>query len=221
MNILLRLLMLGMILSVVGVASAANNDPETKLVAMIFDDGPSPENNTKMLEVLARAKARVSFALVGQNVNKHPDLTRAIDVAGHEIVNHSFTHPHFKELDDAAIEKEIRQTQEAIKTACGKTPKWFWAPYGDWDSRIEAAVRKGGLEHFPRGGIRFVSSDDWNQEVSASEIRKRATTGLGSRSVIICHEWRKETLDELPAILAELKRQGFTFVSFSEITARK
>jgi peptidoglycan/xylan/chitin deacetylase (PgdA/CDA1 family) len=190
---------------------------EPRYVAMIFDDGPVAEQTDAMLKVLADHKVRVSFAYVGRNVVRYPELAKRAAAAGHELINHSYTHPHLTQLDDAAVKKEIADTQDAIASAVGHKPAWFWAPYGDWNSRVESAVRAAGLEHFPAQRFTVISTDDWNREVPAAEIRRRATAGLGAKTVIICHEWREETLAELPAILAEYKRQGVELVTFSDL----
>lgn len=200
------------------VGSAAEKSPRRQ-VALIFDDGPVVAQTQKFVALLAQENVRVSFAYVGRNVVAHPELARAAAAAGHELINHSYTHPHFKELDDKTIEQEVRDTQAAIEKATGKTPRWFWAPFGDWDDRIAAAVRAAGLEHYPAPRFHVISTDDWNRAIPGAKIRERATSSDAEKTVIICHEWREETLAELPAILAELRRQGCEFVTFSELAA--
>lgn len=197
----------------------AADKPVRLRVALVFDDGPVVEQNTQFLALLAREKVRVTFSHVGRNVVAHPELSRAVAEAGHEIINHSYTHPHFKELDDATIQREVRETQEAIRGATGRAPRWFWTPFGDWDDRIAAAVRAAGLEHYPVQKFHFIDTKDWDTVTDAATLRKRATTDIKDGTVILCHEWPKQTLAELPAILEELKRQGVTFVTFSELAA--
>jgi peptidoglycan/xylan/chitin deacetylase (PgdA/CDA1 family) len=197
---------------------AADAAPRRR-VAMVFDDGPVAALSAKYQALLAQEKVRVTFANVGRNVAANPELTRAASAGGHEIINHSFTHPHFKELTDAAITREVSDTSAAIKSATGKAPAWYWAPFGDWDDRIAAAVRNAGLEHYPIDRMHMVSTEDWNRETSAATILQRGTTDITDRNVILCHEWREDTLAQLPAILAELKRQGCEFITFSELAA--
>ncbi len=197
----------------------AADQPARKRVAIIIDDGPDQAQSARYHELFAREGVRVSFAHVGHNVNAHPALTRAAAEAGHEIINHSYTHPHFKELNDAAIRKEVADTQVAVAKAIGHTPRWFWSPFGDWDGRIAAAVRAEGLEHFPASRFHFLDTRDWDQATTPEQIRARATTGVRDRSIILCHEWPEKTLAEMPAIIAELKRQGVEFVTFSELAA--
>ncbi|HYP16675.1 MAG TPA: polysaccharide deacetylase family protein [Opitutus sp.] len=199
--------------------SASSSRPAPMRVALMIDDGPDAAQAGEMHALFARENIRVTFAHVGQNIRKHPHLSRAAAAAGHELVNHSYTHPHFLQLDDAAIHREVAETSAAIKEASGQAPRWFWAPYGDWDQRIEAAVRGAGLEHVPWGGFRFISTEDWNRETDAATIRRRATSGVQDKTLILFHEWREETLAELPAIIAELKRQGCVFITVSELVA--
>lgn len=202
-------------------ATAMHAAPESspKRVALVFDDGPVPEHATRFLEVFAREQVKVTFSHEGRYVAARPDLARAVAEAGHEIANHSYTHPHFKDLAADAIAKELRDTQAALREATGREPVWVWTPFLEWNDTIAAAVAAAGLRHFPLSQVKLVSSDDWNTATDAAGILKNATTGIEDRTVILCHEFRAETLAQLPSILAELKKQGCTFLTFSELAA--
>lgn len=197
-------------------ASAA---PAAKRVALVFDDGPVPEQCLKFLELFRSEGIHATFSHEGRFVAARPDLARTVAEAGHEIINHSYTHPHLKDLDAAAIAREVTETQAAIKEATGQEPRWFWAPFLEWNDHMAAAIAPTGVKHFPLSQVRLVSSDDWNQATDATGILEKATTGIEDRTIILCHEWRAETLAQLPAILAELRRQGCTFVTFSELAS--
>lgn len=187
-------------------------------VAFVFDDGPVPAQTEKMLAVLAEAHVHVTFSYIGKNVIEHPELARAAAKAGHDIANHSYTHPHLKTLSDDAVRKEIRDASAAIEQTIGRAPIWFWAPFLEVDDRITAQIAAAGLTHFPYQNFHFISTDDWNVAVTnAAMIHQRATTDIRDKTVILCHEWRPETLAELPAIIRELKAQGATFLTFTEM----
>lgn len=188
-------------------------------VALIFDDGPFAGSAENFLALLAKEQVHVTFSHEGQNVAAHPELARAVAAAGHEIFNHSYTHPHFATLDDATIRREIADTQATILAATGRAPRWFWLPFGDWDNRIAAAVRAAGMEPFPTPLYHGISTEDWRDEITAATIYQRATTGIVDKTMIYCHEWPEKTLATLPAIIAELKRQGCVFVTASELAA--
>ncbi len=200
---------------------AAADQPARKRVALVIDDGPVPEHNTQFLALLAQEKIHVTFSHVGRNVAAHPEMSRAVLEAGHEIANHSYTHPHIKDLDDATVQREVRDTQEVIRQATGQAPKWFWAPFLEQDERLVAVVRAAGLEYFPREKFHFISTDDWNSTTDAATVRLRATTAIQDGTVILLHEWPEKTLAELPGIITELKRQGVEFVTFSELAEGK
>ena len=196
---------------------AAGQSTTHPRVALVFDDGPLPGQAEGFLAILAREQVRATFSHVGQNVVAHPELAKAVYTAGHEINNHTYTHPHFLTLSDAAIRQEVRDTQAAILAATGQSPRWFWGAYSDWDARIASAVNSAGMTPFPSNRFNYVSSEDWRPETPADDILRNATTNIRDRTLILCHEWRTETLAKLPAIIAELKRQGCVFVTFSEL----
>lgn len=196
----------------------AADAPARKRVAIIMDDGPFPAHNAGFLELFAREQIHITFAQVGKNVLAHPELTKNIAAGGHEVVNHSFSHPHLKTLSDAEVEKEIAETQAAIKQATGKTPVWFWAPFLEHDARVDAAVKRAsGLEHFPFPKYHFIGSLDWDAGTSAETFRKLTTTGIVDGTVILTHEWPKVTYENLAWVIAELKKQNVEFVTFSEL----
>ena len=206
------------ILALAGFTTASAADKTAALrVAVVFDDGPIPENADRLLRILSDQRVRATFSYVGKNAEAHPALAKKAQDAGHEIVNHSYAHLHPKDLNDAEIENEIVGGQKALRQVAKPAPRWYWAPFGEQDERMPALLRKAGIAPYvPRN---FVSSDDWNRQTGADEIRTRATTGITDDTVILFHEWRNETMEQLPAILAELIRQKCTFLTFSELQA--
>src|SRR5688572_24142258 len=146
-------------------------------VALLFTDGPSLEQTARCLAVLEREKVHATFASVGRRIDAHPELTRATHAAGHEVVNHSYTRAHFRDLSIDAIEREVRMTSEKIEEVTGHPPRWFWVPFSEWDDRIAAAVNVTDLDHFPLDRHYIVPTDDWNPSLDAAAIRRRATLG--------------------------------------------
>ncbi len=197
------------------VAAQAADAPARNRLALVIDDGPDPKQNAAMLALLAKEHVRVTFSHVGKNVVAHPELAKA--AAGHEIINHTFTHPHLKTLTDAEIEKEVADTQAAIKQAIGHAPVWFWSPFLEHDARVDAAVRgAAGIEHFPFNKYHFIGSLDWEASTTAEKYFQLSTTGIVDGTVILRHEWPKVTLDNVQRVIQELKRQGVEFLTFSE-----
>ena len=187
-------------------------------VSLVFDDGPVPVQTEKILALLAREHVHVNFSYIGQKVDANPELAKHALAAGHELNNHSYTHPHLLKLDDAGAFAEISKCTEAIRRATGHPPAWFWAPFLEMDSRVDALVRRDGLVVYPYQKFHFISTNDWDEaHTSAVAIYESATTGIADKTVILFHEWRPETYDQLPAILAELRKQGCVFLTFTEL----
>lgn len=185
-------------------------------VALIFDDGPTPDQAPKFLTLFAAEHVHVTFGSEAQYIAIHPDTAKAVIAGGHEIANHSYTHVHPKGLDDATLEHEIVGAQKTIaEIVGGGAPVWYWPPFLESDDRVRTMAAKANLKvYVPK---HLVVSGDYDLKVSADELRKRATTGVVDGTVILFHEWRKETIEQMPAILAELRRQGCEFMTFSQL----
>ena len=193
----------------------SSREPTAKRVALVFDDGPVPEQADKLLKLFEAEGIHVTFAQVASVMREHPETSRRTAAAGHEIVNHSHDHRHSSELSLDELRHEIGGAQTAITNILGKAPRWYWPPYLELNDRVRAEARAAGATLYSYHNL--VSSEDWNREVSAAEIRRRATTGVTDGSVILFHEWREETYQELPAIIADLRRQNCVFLTFSEL----
>lgn len=212
-------LVLALILAVTSLSQACASAGDSNLVhiALVFDDGPYPDQGQKLLALFAREKIHVTFSLVATNVETHPAAAKAVIAGGHEIANHSYSHRHPKDCDDATLDHEIVRAQKIITTTTGFTPKWYWPPFLETDDRVRATATKAGLEVYSLKQV--VVSEDYNRAVSAEEIKRKATTNVKDGSVILFHEWREETYEQMPAILAELRQQGCRFLTFSELAA--
>jgi len=186
-------------------------------VAIIFDDGPIPGVTDQLVALLGREKVTATLGTVAQKAVEHPELTRAAAKAGIEIANHSYSHEHPKPLSDAKLEEQVVGAQRHFTETVGVKPVWYWPPFIELEPRIYTYAQKAGITVYPFR--KLVASMDYMNTVSAEEIRRHATTGIEDGTVILFHEWRKESIEQLPAILADLRRQGCVFMTFSELAA--
>ena len=193
------------------------DDSKLVHVGLMFDDGPFPEHAPKLVALFAREGVHVTFGSVATNVELHPATAKAVLAAGHEIANHSHSHRHPKDLDDAALEHEIVGAQKVIVATTGYAPKWYWPPYLETDERHRATAAKAQIEVYSPKHL--VVSEDYDRTVSAEEIQRKTTSNVADGSVILFHEWREETFERMPAIIAELRRQRCVFLTFSELAA--
>lgn len=188
-----------------------------KHVALIFDDGPTPVLNAQYLEFFKQTKITVTFAEIAQNVVDHTEVAQATVAAGHEIVNHSYNHQHPADLSDDALEEEIGGAQQVFIKKLNYTPNWYWPPFLEVDDRVIAQTITANVPVYQRHHL--VVSQDYDTSVSAEEIYSLATTGVQDGSIILFHEWREDTLKQLPKIIDNLKKQGCVFMTLSELDA--
>jgi len=184
-------------------------------VALVFDDGPVPNHAAEYIKLFAQEGVHATFSLVAANLEEHPQEGLNYLAAGHEVNNHSYQHLHPGELDSEALEHEIGAAQELFTRILDSAPRFYWPPFLEVNQDVKDKVTEHGMELMPMNHL--VGTDDWNQEVSAEAIYQKAITGVVDGSVILFHETRKETLEQMPAILDELKRQGCVFMTFSEL----
>jgi peptidoglycan/xylan/chitin deacetylase (PgdA/CDA1 family) len=203
------------VLALFAIVSAGATETNVLHIAMIFDDGPLPDHAEKFLKLFDREDVHVTFGSEARNVALHPATAKALIAAGHEIANHSYTHQHPKDLDDATLDHEIGGAQQVIIETTGFTPKWFWPPFLESDDRHRAAAAKAGIQVYVPHHL--VVPNDHDRSVSAEELKRKGTSDIKDGTVILFHEWRDETFEQMPAIIAELRRQGCVFLTFSQL----
>lgn len=101
-------------------------------ISLTFDDGPNPNTSRIVLEELKKRDIKATFFLIGKNVDSYPDFAKRILDEGHEVANHSYTHPALGKLSDERVIEELTRCQESIIKATGFQPVWFRPPYGSF-----------------------------------------------------------------------------------------
>jgi peptidoglycan/xylan/chitin deacetylase (PgdA/CDA1 family) len=184
-------------------------------IAMTFDDGPSPATTPLLLDILKQRNIKATFFMIGQNAQANPTIVKRILAEGHEIGNHSWTHPQLSKLSDERVTEEINKTQEAIKSACGYAPVILRPPYGAITARQKEWIEKQfGLSVI----IWSVDPFDWKRP-GASVIEQRILAGARPGAIILSHDIHKQTVDAMPATLDALAAKGFKFVTVSQLIA--
>ncbi|MGI6037051.1 MAG: polysaccharide deacetylase family protein [Limnochordia bacterium] len=186
-----------------------------KKVAISFDATWGTERTDYLLEVLDKHKIKTTFFLAGYWLEKHPDYVKKIAAAGHEIGNHSYTHPHMNSLSKAQIKEELARTHEKIKELTGQNAFLFRPPFGEYsDKVIEGAAELGYFT------IQWsLDSLDW-KDVSKDYIVQRILRSVQPGDIILFHNNGTYTAAAVDEILSELHRQNYTVVPVSQIIYR-
>jgi peptidoglycan-N-acetylglucosamine deacetylase len=189
-----------------------------RAIALTFDDGPS-ESTAEVLDILAAHRAPATFFQCGANVRRLPEAAREVTAAGHELGNHTDTHPflHFKSRD--FIYREITAAQESIAEITGVRPRLFRAPFGVRWFGLRDAQQRLGLT----GVMWSTLALDWKWP--AGRVSERLLRGASNGAIFCLHDGRRMekrpdirvTLQTLRQLLPELMEQGFHFEKVTDI----
>ena len=182
------------VVATVGASPAHAASCSAGYVGLTFDDGPSNDHTPALLNALKQNGLKATLFNEGQYAAAYPAQVQAEVAAGMWIGNHSYDHPHLTTLSQSQIDSEIGQTQTAIASAGGGTPKLFRPPYGETNSTVKAVEAKYGLTEI----IWDIDSQDWNGASVAQIVQ--ANSQLTNGQIILMHEWPANTLTAIPQI---------------------
>jgi peptidoglycan/xylan/chitin deacetylase (PgdA/CDA1 family) len=179
-------------------------------IAITFDDGPNPGITDKVLEELKKRDLRSTFFVIGKRVSENPTLAKKIVEEGHEIANHSYTHPALGKMSDEAVREEISKTQEIIEKTTGQRPVWFRPPYGSFRRSQGHLALQFGL------GVALWSVDprDWARP-GEDKIVHIVSSSTQAGAIILLHDLHQQTANCCGRILDNLLEQDFQFTNIS------
>lgn len=199
------------------------NDPERQIfccfpndekkIALTFDDGPHPKYTEKILQVLDKYGIKATFFAIGENITYYPEAFQKIKEAGHEIGNHTFSHPHLQQKDPTTLEQEIEKAEEMMSFS--NENKLFRPPEGVCSDTVCRVASQMGYTII----LWTVDTRDWSHP-APDAIIQNVKTNVKSGDIILFHDYiaapspTPEALDKLiPLLLAK----GFRFVTVSEL----
>lgn len=191
-------------------------DRQDKVVSLTFDAAWGDEDTPHLIEIFDQYDVSVTFFVVGEWADRCSDSVKALCAAGHEVMNHSDSHPHMPQLSAEGMTREIRACNDKLKALTGVCPVLFRAPYGDYDNTLLETLETLGMYCVQWD----VDSLDW-KGLSASEITERVTSRVQSGSIVLFHNAAEHTPEALPAIIEALKAEGYTFLKASEMIYRE
>ena len=191
-------------------------------IALTYDDGPNEPHTLDLLEVLARHGVRATFFMIGKYLTEHGAIAREVARAGHEIGNHTFTHPNLIFCSRAQVEREITACATALEDAVGAPARLFRPPFGGRLPAVLRAVRRLGYEPV----LWSVSSRDWTLPTPAA-IEQQVAKGTRGGDVVLMHDGshrafgadRGKTVAATDAYIRRMKDAGFEFATVGEMMA--
>jgi polysaccharide deacetylase family sporulation protein PdaB len=187
-------------------------ETQGKKVAISFDAAWGSDITPKLLEILKKHDIKTTFFLVKFWMDKYPDMTRRIAREGHEIGNHSATHPQMGSLPKEQIIKELKTTHDKIKELTGQDAILFRPPFGDYSNTLITTANELGYHVIQWD----VDSLDW-KNLSAGAIYDRVIRQVKPGSIVLFHNNGKHTAEALEPIINELKKQGYEIVPISRL----
>jgi len=197
-------------------------DISEKVVALTFDDGPSPQWTPKILDVLKKENVKATFFLLGKHVKQYSDIARRVAQEGHEIENHSYSHHVLLYYKPDELENEIKSCEKIIKDVTGQTTHYFRPPKA-WVTALE----KKKIEEMGYGVVLWsLNCKDW-VTFDDKYIVRYLLQHVQSGDIILFHDAggffgteggdRHETVKTIPRLVEKLKNKGYRFVTISEL----
>ncbi|MDM5234899.1 glycosyltransferase [Bacillus cereus] len=198
--------------------------PKGKQVVLTFDDGPDPKYTPEILDILKEYEIKAAFFVLGENAQLNPSIVKRIYDEGHEIGNHTFKHPNVADTSLLRTKVELNTTQRLIQEITGHSTVLFRSPYEadanpDSSNEILPILRAQNMNYTMVA--ENVDPEDWATP-STNELVKRTLNPIykGEGNVILLHDAggnRTHTVEALPMIIKDLKKNGYNFVTISDL----
>lgn len=196
-----------------GVMTAAhiqgNAQEEKKKVALTFDDGPHPQYTPEMLDVLQTCNVKATFFLLGQEVERYPEIVKQIQEGGHLIGNHSYKHEQLSKLTMEQACAQVSRTNELICDITGTYPSYVRPPFGDWHEKLDCQVNMVEV-------LWDVDTLDWSSQNHADIVNK-VLKNVQENDIILMHDGYETSVTAAKEIIETLQKQGYEFVTVDEI----
>lgn len=187
-------------------------DTDRKQVAISFDAAWGDEFTAGILDILDTYDVKATFFLVDFWSQKYPDDVKMIAERGHDIGNHSTTHPDMANLSAEQIAQELNTSADTIESLTGKRPVLFRPPYGSYSDTLIETAESLGYQTIQWS----VDSLDW-KDISTEQIVERINRNVQNGSIILFHNNAQHVLEYLPQILENLKNSGYEVVKINDL----
>ena len=192
-------------------AALRSNPAAGKKLALTFDDGPHPTLTAPILDLLAKYGAKATFFVIGRNAEAYPELVSRELAEGHEVANHTETHPDLTRLDPLPAAGEIFAAQRTVFSICGYRTRLLRPPGGAANADVLRLAARLGY----KVALWSVDTRDW-AHTPTERIVQTVTDGASDGDIILFHDYiagEAHTLDALSVLLPRLCAEGYEFVT--------
>ncbi|MBP1977232.1 polysaccharide deacetylase family protein [Cohnella thailandensis] len=189
-----------------------------KAVAFTFDDGPNAVYTPQIMEIFGKAGGKATFFMIGSKIEENEETARAVHAQGHEIGNHTYSHPRLTEQTLEEAREELSRTDERIREVTGLPVRTFRPPYFACDDRILRLASEFGYVSI---GACNPDTRDWEQP-GVDYILERTRPTVGPGAIFLFHDGngdRSQTVEAVRILVEELSAEGYRFVTVSELLA--
>lgn len=187
-------------------------DTTENKVAISFDASWGSEYTETILDILRENEIKTTFFLTGFWIEKYPELVKKIVAEGHELGNHTWTHPHLNTLDKTSITTELERVHSALTDLGGKEPHLFRPPFGEYSDKVIEAADALGYQTIQWS----IDSLDW-KDLDEGAIIERVNGNLHPGAIVLFHNNGRYTTDALPEIIAFAKENNYEIIPISEL----
>ena len=195
-----------------GVTLLWEGPADRRIVALTFDDGPIRGKTEPILDLLREMQVPATFFVLGENATRSPEVLQRMTAEGHEIGNHTVTHPNLTEISVSKARNEIKEGQKIIETAVGYRPRFFRPPYGAANLTTMSILSSQNLSAV----FWSIDPQDWRggtEDQIVSDIESHLDNG----AIILLHERSPHTAESVPHIIRTVREKGYRFVTLSEM----
>ena len=193
----------------------SHGERDGKRIALSFDDGPHPTFTPQILAMLDKYSIKATFFMIGCNVALYPDVAKKVNASGHEIGNHTYSHPHMKNISLAQLSEEVSKTEKLLADIGIAKPKLFRPPEGFRSMEQVKALETEGYQTI----IWSLDTHDW-QGRAANEIISVVLSDVQGGDILLFHDYtgkHNTTITALEQLIPRLLKDGYKFVTVSEL----
>jgi len=190
-------------------------ETDQKVLAMTFDDGPHPELTPKLLDILKERGIKATFYVIGRSAAQYPEIMKRMIDEGHEVGNHTWTHPWLTRISTSRVKSEMSQTADIIEKTTGRRAATMRPPYGAINTRL----RQLFTDELDLPVVMWsVDPLDWRRPGS-SVVASRLVNGAHPGAILLAHDIHPGTISAMPSAFDQLTAKGYRFVTVSELLA--